>query len=158
MRLTVRTNLAMRTLMYCGVHPGVFVRKSDVAKACHASENHLAQVINMLSHGDFVTTARGRNGGIKLSRDPRQITLGTVFRTFEAGVPFTECFADDTNTCPLTPFCRLRDALSGALNDFYAGLDKITLHDMIDGNDGLQNFMGGTYEPVPEMAGRLQVK
>ncbi|MGV6811549.1 MAG: RrF2 family transcriptional regulator [Brevirhabdus sp.] len=153
MRLTVRTNLAMRTLMYCGVHPGQNVRKSDVAKACHASENHLAQVINMLSHGGFIKTARGRNGGITLSRAPRDISLGEVFRTFEAGVPFTECFSADGNTCPLTPFCRLRGAICDALNAFYSRLDIITLHELIEGNSELQEFMGGAYEtaePAPE--------
>ena len=31
MRLTIRTNLAMRTLMYCAVNPGLTVRKTDIA-------------------------------------------------------------------------------------------------------------------------------
>jgi len=146
MRLTVRTNLAMRTLMYCGVYRGHYVRKSAVAKACHASENHLAQVINMLAHGGFITTARGRNGGIALSRAPKEISLGEVFRTFEAGVPFTECFAGEDNTCPLTPFCRLRGAICDALDAFYARLDSITLHELIEGNEDLQDFMGGYYD------------
>jgi len=148
MRLTVRTNLAMRTLMYCGVHPGRNVRKSDVASACHASENHLAQVINLLAHGGFISTVRGRNGGIALSRAPDEIFLGQVFRTFEAGVPFTECFSETDNTCPLTPFCLLRGAICEALDAFYAKLDQISLHDLINGNSGLQDFMGGHYDPA----------
>ena len=32
MRLTTRTNLAMRTLMFCAVNPGVTVRKQQVAE------------------------------------------------------------------------------------------------------------------------------
>jgi Rrf2 family transcriptional regulator, nitric oxide-sensitive transcriptional repressor len=49
MRLTTRTNLAMRTLMFCAANPGRIVRKSEVATACNASENHLAQVIHLLA-------------------------------------------------------------------------------------------------------------
>lgn len=150
MRLTVRTNLAMRALMYCAVHPGEYVRKGDVARACHASENHLAQVINTLAHDGFITTVRGRRGGIRLSGDPCDITLGSVFRSLESGVPFTECFTKETNTCPLTPFCRLRGALVGAVEQFYAALDKLTLHDMIDGNEALISFMEGQYTPDPD--------
>ena len=48
MRLTTRTNLAMRTLMYCAVNTGRNIRTSEVARATNASENHLGQVINTL--------------------------------------------------------------------------------------------------------------
>ncbi len=54
MRLTTRTNLAMRTLMFCAVNPGRIVRKHEVAEACGASENHLAQVIHLLARQNFL--------------------------------------------------------------------------------------------------------
>lgn len=57
MRLTTRTNLAMRTLMFCAVNPGQIVRKHEVAEACGASENHLAQVIHMLARKGYVRTS-----------------------------------------------------------------------------------------------------
>ena len=37
MRLTTRTNLALRTLMVCAVNPDRIIRKSDVAEAINAS-------------------------------------------------------------------------------------------------------------------------
>ena len=46
MRLTKRTNISMRVLMYCAAHEGRLVTKSEIAECCNASENHLAQVIN----------------------------------------------------------------------------------------------------------------
>ena len=71
MRLTTRTNLAIRTLMYCAANPGVVVRKSDIAKACDASENHLGQVIHLLAQLKFIVTHRGRFGGMTLARASR---------------------------------------------------------------------------------------
>lgn len=59
MRLTTRTNLAMRTLMFCAVNPDRTVRKHEIAEACNASENHLAQVVNTLAQRGFVDTQRG---------------------------------------------------------------------------------------------------
>ena len=47
MRLTIRTNLAMRTLMVCATNPEETVRKSEVAELCNASENHLGQVVRL---------------------------------------------------------------------------------------------------------------
>lgn len=141
MRLTTRTNIAMRALMYCAVNSGVVVRKSDIATACNTSENHMAQVINTLSHFGLVQTTRGRNGGVQLAKSPDEISVGAVFRKLESGVPFAECFAGDTNTCPIVDMCRLRGALSGALAEFYKALDKLTLADMVRDNQPLEEAL-----------------
>ena len=107
MRLTTRTNLAMRTLMFCAVNQGRIVRRQEVAAVCNASENHLAQVIHLLAQKKFLRTIRGRAGGLMLGRAPANITVGEVFRAFEAPLPFAECFAGDANQCPLFAAGRL---------------------------------------------------
>ncbi|MDO9524778.1 MAG: Rrf2 family transcriptional regulator [Gemmobacter sp.] len=137
MRLTTKTNLAARTLMACAVNDGITLRSAEIAHACNASLNHLLQVVNALQAHGFVETIRGRNGGLRLARPPAQISIGEVFRIFEAGVPFAECFAPDTNTCPLSSTCRLRGYVSRAVEAFYHELDMVTLADLTKGNCGL---------------------
>ncbi len=137
MRLTVKTNLAMRVLMFCAVNRDRTVRKCEVAEACNASANHLGVIINQLGHGGFLETTRGRGGGIRLHRSPKEINVGAVFRLFESGLPFAECFSAAENTCPIAMTCRLRDALTRALDAFYRELDDITLDELITGNTGL---------------------
>lgn len=146
MRLTIRTNLAMRALMFCAVNDGRTVRKSDIAAACNASENHLGVVVNMLGQAGFISTARGRHGGLRLARPAAEINVGEVFRLFEAGVPFAECFAAADNHCPLAPCCRLRSVLSDAVEAFFASLDQITLADLVEGNTALSTLL--LLEPV----------
>lgn len=138
MRLTTRTDLALRTLMFCALNPDRIVRKHEVAERCNVSENHLAQVINGLSHKGFVTTLRGRNGGLTLARPKEEIGVGTVTRAFEGGVPMAECFANSRAECPLAPSCRLRDALARAVAAFYDSLDGLTIADLVDCNEGLE--------------------
>lgn len=141
MRLTTRTNLAMRTLMFCAANPGRIVRKQEVAEACNASENHLAQVIHLLARAGFLHTVRGRSGGLSLARAPEDIRVGEVFRTFEAVLPFTECAATGENTCPLVGCCRLKCVLADALDAFYAVLDRSTLRDLVTGNSELVTLL-----------------
>lgn len=141
MRLTTRTNLAMRALMYCAVNPGRTVRKHDIAEACKVSENHLAQVVHALGQKGFLATQRGRSGGLRLGRPMGEITVGQVFRALEADVPFTECFAGAQVDCPLRSCCRLRCVLADALNAFYAKLDTITLGDLVADNEPLQDLL-----------------
>jgi Rrf2 family transcriptional regulator, nitric oxide-sensitive transcriptional repressor len=141
MRLTIRSNLAMRTLMFCAVNPEGLVRKSDIASACNASENHLAQVINTLAHEGFIDTQRGRAGGLRLARPMAEIGIGEVLRTFEGRTAFAECFAPDSNTCPLAGACRFRKVLERAVDAFYATMDGITLADLVTDNLPLEEVL-----------------
>ena len=141
MRITKRTNIAIRVLMFCASNTGRLVTKSEVAERCNASENHLAQVINQLGQTGYLHTQRGRNGGIQLGRDAGEIRIGDVFRQFEASVPIAECFADVDNTCPLVSACRLKTAIAEAAEAFYKHLDEITLNELVCGNDQLIEIM-----------------
>lgn len=137
MRITKRTNIAVRLLMFCAANDGRLVTKSEIAGRCNISESHLAQVINRLAQLGFLHTQRGRCGGISLGRPSKDIVIGDVFRQLEAGVPLAECFADVDNTCPLVEACRLRLAIADAAEAFYAHLDEITLDALVCGNDAL---------------------
>lgn len=140
-RITKRTNIAIRVLMFCASNEGRLVTKSEIAERCNASENHLAQVINQLGQLGHLHTQRGRNGGIQLGRPMEQIRIGDVFRQLESGVPIAECFADVDNTCPLVNACRLKLAIAGAAEAFYLHLDDITLDELVCGNHALIEIM-----------------
>lgn len=152
MRLTIRTNLAMRTLMYCAVNDGHNVTKCEIARACNASENHLAQIVRLLHHEGFIEAVRGRRGGLRLARRAEEIFVGDVFRLFEAELPFAECFKPEENTCPLIACCWLRPALVRAIEAFYGTLDDISLAELVAGNDPLQELLRD------DMAGVLRMQ
>jgi len=127
--------------MYCAAHQDRLVTKAEIAEVCNISENHLAQVINQLSQLNYLSTQRGRNGGMCLARPADQIRIGSVFRHVEGNLPIAECFADADNTCPLTDACRLRVALRDAAEVFYASLDEITLDALVCDNDRLLQIL-----------------
>lgn len=141
MRITKRTNIAVRLLMYCAAHQGRLVTKSEIADVCNISENHLAQVINQLSQLGYLNTQRGRNGGMCLGMPSDAIRIGEVFRHVEGNLPMVECFADADNSCPLTDACRLKLALRDAAQAFYASLDEITLDALVCDNTDLLKIL-----------------
>ncbi|PKP84239.1 MAG: Rrf2 family transcriptional regulator, partial [Alphaproteobacteria bacterium HGW-Alphaproteobacteria-2] len=134
MRLTIRTDIAMRALMYCALNEDTLVRRTDIAERCNTSPNHLAQVVHALAQRGFLATLRGRGGGIRLARPANEISVGAVFRALEGEVPFTECFdtcADGrADACPIRGLCPLHRSIEGALGAFYGYLDRITLADL----------------------------
>lgn len=141
MRITKRTNIAVRLLMFCTANSDRLVTKSEIADVCNISENHLAQVINQLSQLNYLHTQRGRNGGMTLARPASDIRIGDVFRDVEGGLPLAECFADADNTCPLVAACRLRVALADAAQAFYASLDDISLDSLVCDNTALLQIL-----------------
>jgi len=154
MRLTTRTNLAIRALMYCAVNDGQMSRSAEIAAASNASANHLAQIVHELHTHGFLVATRGRMGGVRLARPAEKINIGAVFRLFEADVPFTECASPETNTCPLVAACRLRGAIDRALDAFYAELDRVTLADLVAGNLPLETLFAMLPGAAPAAAAR----
>lgn len=141
MRLTTRTNLAMRALMFCAVNADRIVRRQEVSTACAGSENHLAQVIHLLGRKGYLRTTRGRSGGVTLARPPEEITVGQVFRDFEEVLPYTDCIGQTGGDCPLIGHCRLTCVLAEALAAFYGRLDRTTLAELVRKNDPLENLL-----------------
>lgn len=156
MRLTTRTNLAIRALMYCAVHEGQTSRSAEIARACNSSANHLAQVVNTLHAQGYLHATRGRMGGVSLAKPPGTINIGEVFRLFEADVPFTECQQPETNTCPLVAACRLQSAINRALEAFYREMEQVTLEDLVKGNLRLEALFAGG--PEAEMVGCAAIR
>ena len=141
MRITTRTNLAIRILMFCAVNEGRTVRTAEIAERCNASVNHLLQVVSLLQEHGFVETIRGRTGGIRLAHPIHQVSIGRAFRVFEDNSRFAECFDPATNTCPLSATCRLRSYLTRAVEAFFHELDMVTLADLVKGNCGLNSLL-----------------
>lgn len=141
MRVTTRTNLAVRILMCCGANNDRLVTREEIADIVNASAHHIGHVVGRLSHLGLLHTVRGRSGGLELARPMENINIGQVFREIEGEVPLAECFDPSTNTCPLHAVCLLRKALEAAADAFYGTLDKVTLADLVDGNTGLSTLM-----------------
>ncbi len=139
MRITKRSNIAMRVLMFCAVHSDRLVTKAEIAARAQVSESHLAQIINRLAQLGYLDTQRGRNGGLSLALPAGAIVIGEVFRVLEPAFPDTECFADADDSCPLKAACRLRPAIEAAAEAFYAHLDGITLGALVCDNAALES-------------------
>ena len=120
MRLTAYTDYTLRTLMYLGANRDRLVTIQDIADLHLISKNHLMKVVHQLGLSGIVETVRGRNGGLRLAREPSEINIGKVVRETESDFFMAECFNKENNTCPLTPDCKLKSAL-GQATDGRAG-------------------------------------
>lgn len=130
MQLTQFTDYSLRTLMYLArlPEPGM-ATISEIAEHHQISRNHLVKVANSLANQGFITTTRGKGGGIRLARPPHMIGIGEVVRLTEANMNLVECFEVKTNHCRLIRGCFLKAILYEARRAFLGILDKYTLAD-----------------------------
>ncbi len=131
MQINQFTNYALRVLMYCALNEGRVARTSTIANAYGISENHLTKVAQQLAAHGYLTTLRGRGGGLRLARPATTIVVGEVVRATEGTLNLAECFDAATNSCPLAPSCRFSQALQRALAAFFLVLDGYTLADLV---------------------------
>jgi Rrf2 family transcriptional regulator, nitric oxide-sensitive transcriptional repressor len=131
MRLTTFTDYSLRVLIYVATAPEGRGTIAEVAKAFAISENHLVKVVHLLGREGFLFNTRGRGGGLRLAAPPREINVGRVVRLAEGADVPAECFVGATNTCAITPVCRLSGVLDQAVKAFYRVLDGYTLEDLV---------------------------
>jgi len=130
MRLTRHTDNALRSLIYVALHAESPSRITDIARRMGMSEDHTAKVVARLADMGYVTTTRGRSGGVRLARPAAQINIGQVVRATEDNLNLVECFDAATNRCPIAPSCTLASAMDEALQAFLGVLDRYTLADL----------------------------
>lgn len=130
MRLTAMTDYSMRLLMYLGRHPDRLCTIAEVAKAHGISEPHLMKITHRLAQTGWVETTRGKNGGMRLAREPGDIPLGAVVRDMENDLAIVACLGGQTD-CLLVGQCALTNIMQGALDKFLAHLDSYSLADIL---------------------------
>lgn len=130
MKLTRRTDYALRTLLYLAVRRDEKLHsRNDVATAFDMSAHHVAKITADLADYGYIETQRGRTGGIRLDADPDEISVGEVVRRFEPNFEVTQCMSGES-TCPISTVCGLRFLLDRALTDFLETLDQFTIADI----------------------------
>ena len=130
MRLSEYTDYTLRVLMCCAAQTERLLTIGEIAESLQVSKNNLMKIVNDLARQGMLETIRGRGGGIRLLQPAVSIRIGDVVRASETDFRMVECFDPNTDTCTLTPGCRLRGVLGRALAAWFAELDALTLADI----------------------------
>lgn len=129
MRLTLYTDYSLRVLLYLASKPEATATITEIAEYYNISRNHLVKVVHSLGIHEFITTSRGKNGGIRLARSAEDIVLSEVVRKTEPDMDLLECFNPQTDNCVISPTCRLKSMLYESRSAFMAVLERNTLAD-----------------------------
>src|SRR6187402_2144477 len=103
MKLTHYSDYALRVMIHLGLHDEGLTSISEIAEAYGISHNHLMKVVQDLAGAGYVTSIRGRNGGIRLARAASEINVGALLRHTEPDFNLVDC-----EHCSISPACTLK--------------------------------------------------
>lgn len=145
MQLTKYTDYALRVLIYLAIQEDRTekVQIQTIADNFGMPKNHLMKIVQRLGQEGFITTIKGKGGGIFLCRAPATISVGQVVRRLEATLDPVNC---DVPVCKIKQVCLLKTALNKAMDAFLITLDGYTLADITQNRPHLINLLhtGGT--------------
>lgn len=124
MQLTQHTDYGLRLLIVLARQDGAAISLPEFSADQRLSYHHVAKVAQALARGGFITTRRGRSGGVTLARPAEEIRVGDVVRVMESGMRLADC-----GNCALRDDCSTSGILAEALAAFMAVLDRTTLAD-----------------------------
>ena len=133
MQITSYTDYALRVLIYLARSPNSQATITEIADFFDISRNHLVKVVHQLGTKGFLTTTRGKGGGLSLQRPPEMICIGEVVRSMEKHFNRVECFDPALQRCRLLPNCGLKHLFAQAGNAYLQVLDAATLADVLLG-------------------------
>lgn len=130
MRFTEQTRYALQVLTYCSERHPELVQVAAIAADKGMTEHTIYKLLKIATKGGVVTSTRGRGGGIRLSRPPSEITVGSVMRLFEPR--FQECTPAAIMTDPPRGEAdkRLDAALGLGIRTVLDTYDRLTLADL----------------------------
>jgi Rrf2 family transcriptional regulator, nitric oxide-sensitive transcriptional repressor len=127
MKLTSYTDYALRTLMHLAANRDRLVTIQDIADFHGIAKNHLTKVVHQLGVLGVVETVRGRNGGLKLGKEPAEINIGDVVRKTETDFHMAPRFDSGKDGCAHTASRGLKGVLGAATAAYLEVLDGVTL-------------------------------
>src|SRR5690242_12489757 len=112
--------------MYVGAKGDEISTIDEIANYYGISRNHLMKIVFVLGKLGYLSTNRGRGGGIRLGMEPAKVNIGKLIRQTEEDLAPVPCLPDGGGDCRIRSVCVLRGALAEALTAFLGVLDQYT--------------------------------
>lgn len=139
MQLTRHTDFSLRVLIYLSLNKSEkLVTINEISEHFKIVKNHLTKVVNHLAQKGYVETIRGKNGGIRLAKQPAEIKLGDVVQAMEMNLEVVDCTKP---LCPLINNCKLKRVLNEAKKSFLSTLNNYSIKDLNNEPETMKNLL-----------------
>lgn len=138
MKISTKGRYALRMLLDLAQNQrDGYIALKEVAARQNISKKYLEQIIIALNPTGILASNRGFQGGYRLAREPREITVLEVLEATEDSMAPVVCLRSEINTCPRQDECPTLGLWSGLYDVVKDYLGGITLQKLLDDNTAL---------------------
>jgi len=117
MRISTKGRYALMVMLDLATNNnGEFISLKDISERQKISNKYLEQIVAKLNRAGYLQTARGNNGGYKLTKNPEEYIIGDILRATEGDLAPLDCLVEDS-ACSQRCNCQV--------HSFWEGLDRV---------------------------------
>ncbi len=132
MKISTKGRYALRVMIDLAQHnTGEYISLKDIAQRQEVSMKYLEMIMALLNNAGFVISARGKHGGYKLRKTPREYTVGSILKLAEGSLAPVACLECEKNLCARAAQCLTLpfwEKLNTIVDDY---IESVTLEDLI---------------------------
>jgi Rrf2 family cysteine metabolism transcriptional repressor len=139
MTLSTKGRYASRAMLDLALHYGTApVLLRNISQRQDISERYLERLMASLVTAGLVISMRGKKGGFKLAKPPKEIRLSQVIQATEGSLSPVFC-VDDPNQCNRVHKCATHDVWGKLKTEIFKTLDSVTLDKLIEMHQNKQS-------------------
>lgn len=133
MKISTKGRYAVRVMLDLALNDtGECIKVKEIAGRQGISEKYLEQIIAILNKAGYVKSVRGAQGGYRITRSPKEYTVGMILRLTEGSLAPVACLDEGADACERCDTCETLEVwreLYGAINDV---VDHVTIGDLVE--------------------------
>ena len=137
LRLTKKADYSLIALKHFALRQrqtGQAVSAKEVAETCGIPVPVLSKLLQKLGKAGFLVSEYGTNGGYRMARPARQISILEVIRAIDGPIVLANCFTESEG-CDRAGRCTVRRPLRRMHEAILRLLDDVSIEDMLEDSE-----------------------
>ena len=131
MQITRQADYAARAVLHIArAENKEYISTGHVAKEQNIPPAFLPKIISQLSKAGILQTSRGAGGGIRLAREPQNITMLEVIEAIDGSIKLSVCVGGE-GTCVFEDNCPMQSVWCDIQKEMIAKLESANLAQLI---------------------------
>jgi len=119
----------VRALVYLALQEKTdYVMIKEISEHTEIPQPFLSKIFQDISRAKWITSKKGKNGGVKLSVNPEKLKLLDIITYFDGMQDYSRCMFGHKE-CGVSSKCALHNKCSDLKNEIYDFLNSTTISD-----------------------------
>jgi len=130
LRVSKLTDYGSVVLSHMARRPDETLSAAGIAEVVSLPGATVGKLLKSFAKSGLVASSRGKQGGYRLARKPRDISLVDIISALEGPIALTECSVE-RDICQLENQCEIREHWQGINRVIYRSLEQVSLEELL---------------------------